>query len=89
MSYKAHHPIKGCLVIYIYIYICIYINTYIYTLFGRLFGSLSGWLSCRLDTICLAFLIDDLSNSNISGVSKDSDANVSYQPKTENDVDPK
>ena len=31
----------------------------------------------------------DLGNSNISGVSEDSDADVSYRPETKNDVDPK
>ena len=33
--------------------------------------------------------MEDLSNSNISGVSEDSAADISYQPETENDVDPK
>ena len=33
--------------------------------------------------------VDDLGNSNISGVSEDSDADFSYRPETENDVDPK
>ena len=33
--------------------------------------------------------MEDLSNSKISGVSEDSAADISYQPETENDVDPK
>ena len=33
--------------------------------------------------------MDDLGNSNISGVSEDSAADASYLPETENDVDPK
>ena len=32
---------------------------------------------------------DDLGNSNINGVNKDSDADVLYWPETENDVNPK